>query len=82
MGDRGAAAGSVVRAEGYRTRRAELAGWPVEITSYKAGPVYRCTIANLDPGATIARAEAGSRDEAERIASEKAAARLGRTRTY
>lgn len=82
MSEQGAAAGNVVRPEGYRTCRTELAGWPVEITSYQAGRVFRSTIANLEPGATIARAEAESREEAERIAIGKATERLARTRTF
>jgi hypothetical protein len=80
-GDR-AAAGGAGRAEGYISRRAELAGWPVQITSYRLGDTFRCTVDNVDPGATIARAEAATREEAERIACEKAKARLGRTRTF
>jgi hypothetical protein len=70
------------RAEDHASRRAELGGWPVEITSYRLGAVFRCTVANVDPGATIARAEAATREEAERVASEKAASRLSRTRTF
>ncbi|HMR33147.1 MAG TPA: hypothetical protein PKA13_18345 [Geminicoccaceae bacterium] len=82
MSEQGAAAASVVRAEGYRTRRAELGGWPVEITSYQVGRIFRSTIANVEPGATIARAEAESREEAERIAIGRATERLARTRTF
>lgn len=70
------------RVQDYRTRRVELGGWPVRVTSYQQGMTFRCTVENLDPGATIARAEAATREEAERVASEKAAARLGRTRTF
>lgn len=78
----GAETGAVLRVEDHRTRRDEVAGWPVEITSYRLGPAFRCSVANLDPGATIARAEGASREEAERVALEKAAARLARTRTF
>ena len=78
----GSAEAGTVRVEDYRVRRAELAGWPVEITSYRAGPTWRCTIANLEPGATVARAEGGSRDEAEQLAIGKATERLARTRTF
>ena len=82
MAGESSAASGATRVEDHVSRRAELAGWPVQITSYRLGGVFRCTVANLDPGATIARAEGATREEAERVASEKAAARLGRTRTF
>lgn len=82
MTDESPATSGVLRVEDHVSMRAELAGWPVQITSYRLGSVFRCTVANLDPGATVARAEGATREEAERVASEKAAARLRRTRTY
>jgi hypothetical protein len=72
----------VLRAEGYRVRRADLAGWPVRITSYRLGATFRAEIDNVSPGAVIARAEGGSREEAEALASSKATERLGRTRVF
>ena len=51
--------------EEYSRRQMELAGWPIDIETYKLGDVYHCTIANVDPGARFARADgstkAGSR---------------------
>ena len=82
MSGESSAASGTMRVEDHVSRRAELTGWPVQITSYRLGSVFRCTVANLDPGATIARAEGATREEAERVASEKAIARLGRTRTF
>ncbi|HET6469424.1 MAG TPA: hypothetical protein VFG43_13710 [Geminicoccaceae bacterium] len=74
--------GGTLRALDYRSRRTELAGWPVRVTSYQLGDRFRSEVDNVDPGAVIARAEAASREEAEEIACTKATQRLGRTRTF
>jgi hypothetical protein len=71
-----------VKPEGYSRRQQELAGWPISIETYKLGDVYYCTIANVDPGARVARAEGTTREEAERRALEKAERYLGRTRRF
>lgn len=69
-----------MRAEDRSTRHDELAGWPVRITTHRIGEIYYSSVDNVDPGATIARASAPSREEAERLAVEKARARLASTR--
>lgn len=66
----------VMKTENYRVTKTELAGVRVSVTSYQIGESYHCHVANLDPGATIARAEADSPAEAEQTALAKAAARL------
>jgi hypothetical protein len=71
-----------VKPEDYSRRQQELAGWPISIETYKLGDVYHCTIANVDPGARIARADGTTREEAEGRALEKAARYLGRTRRF
>jgi hypothetical protein len=71
-----------MRAEEYQRRRAEVAGWPVGIVSYRLGERFICEVDNVSPGARIARAEAASREEAERVALETAGRRLGRTRVH
>jgi hypothetical protein len=68
--------------EEHATRRLELAGWPVTIDTYRLGDVYHCTIANVDPGARIARADGSTREEAESRAIEKATRYLGQTRRF
>jgi hypothetical protein len=70
------------RAEGWEQRDAELAGWPVRITSYKLQETWRCEIANVSPGATIARATSATREGAVEEASAKARERLGRQRVF
>jgi hypothetical protein len=60
----------------------ELAGWKVTVETYALGGVYHCTIANVDPGARIARADGATKDEAEQKAIEKATRYLAQTRRF
>ena len=60
----------------------ELAGWPVTVETYKLGDVYHCTIANVDPGARVTRADGATREEAESRAIEKATRYLAQTRRF
>jgi hypothetical protein len=62
--------------ENYRSETRDLAGVKINLTSYKIGDRFYCHVSNLDPGATIARAEAASSGEAESLALSKAAERL------
>ena len=71
-----------MKAEGYERRRQELAGWPIEVETYKLGEVYYCTINNVDPGARFARAEGPTREEAEQQALAKAERYLAQTRRH
>jgi hypothetical protein len=65
-----------MRAEDYRAVLQEINGRKVKVTSYKIGGQFYCHVTNVDPDATISRAEADTREEAEKAALEKAAARL------
>lgn len=70
----------MLKPENHRTSSRELEGIQINITSYKIGEQYYCHITNLDPGATIARAEATtSQDDAEQIALARAQERLVRS---
>ena len=71
-----------MKAEGYERRRQELGGWPIEIETYQVGDRFYCTINNVDPGARFARAEASTRDEAEKQALAKAERYLAQTRRH
>lgn len=66
--------------EEYARVRTTLEGWDVCITSYRLRDVFYAKIDNVDPGATIARAQGGTRNEAEGEAMRKASARLSLTR--
>lgn len=69
-----------MKTEDFARRRETLAGWEAEITSYRIGATYYCHVDNVSPGATVARAEGKSREEAEREAVGKATERLAHTR--
>ena len=51
---------------------------PVTITTYCLDDQWHCTVANVDPGANIARANGPSREEAVNSALVKASKRLGK----
>lgn len=69
-----------VKPEAYQQRREQLEGWVVNVTSYRVGEQFRCTVDNVDPGTTIARAGGLTRESAENDALGMARERLQRTR--
>ena len=71
-----------MKQEEYSREQRELAGWQITVETFKLDGVYHCTIANVDPGGRIARADGPTREEAERRALEKAATYLGQTRRF
>ena len=71
-----------MKPEDHSREQRELAGWPVIVESYKLDGVYHCMIANVDPGARIARADGATKEEAEEKAIEKATRHLGQTRRF
>ena len=71
-----------LRSEDYQRRTDTLAGWPVKIVSYRIGATHYSHIDNVSPGATIARANAASREAAEEEAIAKAAGRLEKTQRH
>ena len=71
-----------MKAEDYSRRRAELAGWEIEVETYRLGDVYHTTVYNADPGARFARADGSTREEAEQRALEKATRYLAQMRRF
>ena len=71
-----------MKAEDYNERKDTIDTWPIHIVTYRIGDTYYCTIDNVDPGARFARAEGPTRDDAERIALEKAKRYLAQTRKF
>ena len=65
-----------MQAEEYHKDLQEIFGLQVSITSYKMGNQYHCHVDNIDPGATIARTEAESKEAAIAEALAKAHERL------
>jgi hypothetical protein len=62
--------------EDYSERNTQLAGWPVHITTYRLGSVYKTTVDNTDPGAWVVKAEGATKEEAESKALKEAQALL------
>ena len=62
--------------EEYSERKAELAGWPVTIITFRLGSVYHTTIDNTDPGAWVVKAQGATKDETEHKATQEAEALL------
>ena len=71
-----------MKPEDYARREIEVEGWAISVESYKLGAVYYCTISNVDPGARIARADGQTKEDAERVALEKASRYLQQTRRF
>jgi hypothetical protein len=71
-----------MKAEDYAERKETIDTWPIHIVTYRVGDKYYCTIDNVDPGARFARAEGATREDAERVALEKAKKYLGQTRRF
>ncbi len=69
-----------MRAEEFRERRLELAGWPVNISSYRVGTEWHAKADNVSPGAALARTKGATREEAEELAFRRAEWLLARTR--
>jgi hypothetical protein len=66
----------MLKTEDYATETRELSGVHIRINSYKIGDRFYCHIENTDPGATIARSDASSREEAVQLALVKTKGRL------
>ena len=66
----------MMRTEEYEEWTAELEGFGVRFSTYRIGNRHHCHVSNLDPGATIARAEGASREKALDAATAKARERL------
>ena len=71
-----------MKAEEYTERKETIDTWPVHIVTYRLGETYYCTIDNVAPGARFARAEGTTREDAERVAIEKAQRYLRQTRRF
>lgn len=65
-------------AENYKEVRKEVGGASLSVRTYRIGETWHCHVSNIDPGATIARGEGTSQEEAETAALQKATKRLKR----
>jgi hypothetical protein len=71
-----------MKAEEYQERQLEVAGWPVNLTSYRLGAEWHSKADNVSPGAALARATGATREEAEERALKRAEELLGRTKRH
>lgn len=69
-----------MNAEEYQERQIEVAGWPVNLSSYRLGPEWHSKADNVSPGATLARTRGATRVEAEEKALKRAGELLSRTK--
>jgi hypothetical protein len=70
---------SQIYASGFEERQIDLEGWPVRLTSYRAGDIYVCQADNVSPGACLARFAAETAEAAEEQAISKARHLLSKT---
>jgi hypothetical protein len=68
--------------EEYQERKVEVAGWPVNLASYRLGSEWHCKADNVSPGAALARTTGATREEAEQRALERAGELLARTKRH
>ena len=71
-----------MHAENYQERRTEIAGWAVNLTSYRLGAEWHAKADNVSPGAALARATGATREEAEAKALKRAEELLARTKRH
>ena len=71
-----------MKAEDYTERNETIDTWPIHIVTYRLGDTFHCAIDNVDPGARFARAKGATREDAERVALEKAQKYLRQTRRF
>ena len=69
-----------MKAEEYQEKKLEVAGWPVNLTTYRLGNEWHAKADNVSPGAALCRVTGATREEAEQKALKRAEELLGRTR--
>ena len=71
-----------MKAEAYQERQVEVAGWQVNLSSYKLGETWHCTADNVSPGAGLTRTTGATRKEAEEKALKRAEELLPQTKRH
>jgi hypothetical protein len=71
-----------VKVEEYRERKLKLAGWDVNVTSYRLESEWHAKADDVSPGATLSRTTGATREEAEAKALARAEEMLDRTRRH
>lgn len=70
----------MAKVEEYSERKAQVAGWPVTIVTYRLGDTYHTTIDNSDPGAWVVKAQGPTKQDAESNALQEAEALLAKVK--
>ena len=71
-----------MKAEEFQERQLELAGWPVNLSSYRLDEVWHAKADNVSPGAGLCRTTGATREEAEKKAIDRASELLSRTKRH
>ena len=71
-----------MKAEHYSERRVEIDGWPVNLSTYQLDGKWHSKADNVSPGASLARAVADTREEAEKQVMARAKELLSRTKRH
>jgi hypothetical protein len=69
------------KAEEYSQYKTQLAGWPVNVVTYRLGTVFHTSVENTDPGAWVVKAEGPTKQAAEAKALKDAEALLAKIKT-
>ena len=69
------------KAEEYSQYKTQLAGWPVNVVTYRLGTVFHTSVENTDPGAWVVKAEGPTKQAAEAKALQDAEALLAKIKT-
>ena len=69
-----------MKAEEFQERKVDVAGWPVNLTSYRLDKQIHCKADNVSPGAALARTTGATREEAEANALKRAEELLSRAK--
>ena len=67
--------------EDYSERSATLAGWPVQIVTYRLEGTYYTTVQNTDPGAWVVKAQGPTKQDVEQQAVKEAEALLAKIKS-
>ena len=71
-----------MKAEEFQERRVELAGWRVNLSSYRLGDQWYSKADNVSPGAGLCRTTGATREGAEQNAIQRAEELLSRTKLH
>ena len=69
-----------MKVEEYQERKVAVAGWEVNLTSYRLGAEWHGKVDNVSPGATMCRTTGATREEVEAKLLQRAEEMLARTR--